>query len=92
MATTFAFDGFGVLLLVDTNAQWFPNPQRAYFPVVGASDNMEACNVGDEGGFAPNVQDNNEVGWTVMEDGSLVGLKPTSSTFWGDVYPPFIDF
>ena len=50
-----------------------------------AESRTEACNVGDEGGFAPNVQDNNEAGerqnlhpWVLFSPVSTL-MSPTAS-------------
>eukprot|EP00930_Biecheleria_cincta_P039498 TRINITY_DN2714_c0_g1_i4.p1 TRINITY_DN2714_c0_g1~~TRINITY_DN2714_c0_g1_i4.p1 ORF type:complete len:873 (-),score=231.61 TRINITY_DN2714_c0_g1_i4:172-2790(-) len=51
---------------------------------------QDACNVGDEGGFAPNVQDNNEALDVLMEaikksghDGKVkIGTDVAASEFW----------
>merc|ERR1719215_2466375 len=53
---------------------------------------QDACNVGDEGGFAPNVQDNNEALDVLMEaikksghDGKVkIGTDVAASEFWKD--------
>merc|ERR1740120_375224 len=58
--------------------------------VIKKKDGQDACNVGDEGGFAPNVQDNNEALDVLMEaieksghEGKVkIGTDVAASEFW----------
>merc|ERR1740121_2984950 len=58
--------------------------------VIKAKYGQDACNVGDEGGFAPNVQDNNEALDVLMEaikkaghtDKVKIGTDVAASEFW----------
>jgi len=62
---------------------------------------QDACNVGDEGGFAPNVQDNNEALDVLMEalkksgheDKVKIGTDVAASEFWkADIKKYDLDF